>query len=364
MDFQQFVAAFAGKRLIRDMNSPGGLLLVPRHTVLDRKHLRLLFDHDVELGFRDIETPAADSSLQAEAAAHVRPPSPDGGSLASLQAKCTEMLDGTTIKMQEYFDEIRFTKKVPIEDIRSDIMPHIQEASEHPHLFGLLSNLQAKDDYTYRHNIGVGVLATLLGKWLGLRSKELSELSTAATLHDVGKMLIPLEVLNKPGKLTPEEYELIKKHTLFGYEMLSQTKGAAPIEATVALQHHERQDGSGYPYGIKAADINLYSKIVAVADVYHAMSSRRAYHEPAPFYAILNRMMNNGFGEFDPKIVRVFIDKIMQMAVGNDVLLSDDRRGTIVLVHPGDPLRPLVQVGNEFIDLRSELSLHITQVIG
>jgi HD-GYP domain-containing protein (c-di-GMP phosphodiesterase class II) len=341
-DYRMHINHYMGKRLIREINASGGLLLIPADTVLDERHLRLIADHGCEITEQDVRAVSE---------------------FAAQQEQCESLIDSTTLKVQAYFDEIRFTQKIPIDDIRSDLLPHINQAAEHPHLFGLLSVLQAKDDYTYRHNLGVGVLSALLGKWLGLTDMKISELTMAATLHDVGKLKIPLEVLNKPGKLTADEYNLIKQHAHFGYEMLTETKGSTPIEAIVALQHHEREDGSGYPFGLKKDDIAYFSKIVAVADVYHAMSSTRSYHEPAPFYDILNRMMHNGFGEFDPRIVRVFIDRIMQMAVGNEVLLSDDRTGSIVLVHPSDPLRPLIKIGEIFVDLSQIPDLQIKQVM-
>ena len=173
----------------------------------------------------------------------------------------------------------------------------------------------------------------------------------------------PVEILNKPGRLTAEEFDLIKLHPVFGYEMLMRTDGSTEREKLVALQHHERQDGSGYPYGIRGDRIDAYSRIVAVCDVYHAMSSRRSYHEPSPFYAILEQMSQNRFGEFDAAIVGVFIDKMMNMTVGNDVKLSDGSIGSIVLVHPTEPLRPLVKIGERFVDLRREPNVKIEQVI-
>ena len=331
---------FLNQQLLRDIHTRTGLLLIQAGTILDERNLRLIQDHRLELSASDAR--------------------PIG--LAAEQERCREEVELATQKVQTYFDEIRENQKVPIEDIPANVMPHIAQAAEHPHLCGLLHNLQAKDDYTYRHNIGVGVLAALLGKWLGLGEREVSELTMAATLHDVGKMRIPLEVLNKPGRLTEEEFELIKRHPEFGCELL-RAAGAAERDMLVALQHHERQDGSGYPHGIRGEEIDYFSKIVAVCDVYHAMSSRRSYHEPAPFYKILNQMTDNKFGEFDPHIVNVFIDRMMQMMVGNEVLFSDRSVGLIVLIPPSDPLRPLVKIGETFVDLRHRPELRIEQVL-
>jgi HD-GYP domain-containing protein (c-di-GMP phosphodiesterase class II) len=332
---------FIGKQLLRDIHTTTGLLLVHAGAILDDKYLRIIQDHRIELFQRDVRTI----------------------NFAAEQELCREEVERATHKVQTYFEEIRANQKVPIEDIRTDVMPHITQAAEHPHLFGLLNNLQAKDDYTYRHNIGVGILSALLGKWLGLCDQDVTELTMAATLHDIGKMRIPIEVLNKPGRLTEAEFDLIKKHPEFGYEMLQTTSGTSERDLLVALQHHERQDGSGYPYGIRGEEMDYFSRIVAVCDVYHAMSSKRSYHEPAPFYKILNQMEDNKFGEFDPHIVNVFIDRMMQMMVGNEVLLSDERIGLIVLINPSEPLRPLVKIGSEFIDLRTHPSIQIEQVL-
>src|SRR5690606_5439508 len=260
------------------------------------------------------------------------------------------------------FDEIRETKQLPLPEIQR-FVPSLLEVAEQSDLFRLLSSLQAKDDYTYRHNIGVGVISAMLGKWLHLNEQDLSALTLAATLHDVGKMNIPLEIINKPGKLTDVEYKLMQKHTVFGFEMIQNTPGTSRDEALVALQHHEREDGSGYPHGIFGNRIHPLSKIVAVADVFHAMTSRRAYKAAAPFYAILREMDDGRFGEFDPKAISVFIEKMMQSLVGNYVRLTDLREGLIVMIHPHDPIRPLVQIDNQFIDLSRVRRIEIQQVL-
>ncbi|MCD9022085.1 HD-GYP domain-containing protein [Cohnella silvisoli] len=202
-----------------------------------------------------------------------------------------------------------------------NIIPMIHHTTEHQNLFGLFATLQSKDDYTYRHNLGVGVISTLIGQWLDMEESDLSELTMAATLHDVGKVKIPLDILNKPGKLTDEEYAMMKKHAEFGYEIIKQTPGTNHRQALVALQHHERQDGSGYPHGIQSSDIDLFSRIIAVADIFHAMSSRRSYRNASPFYDILRQMQNDTFGALDPEITRLFLGKIMQSLIGNEVLL-------------------------------------------
>nr|WP_281064467.1 HD-GYP domain-containing protein [Cytobacillus eiseniae] len=239
----------------------------------------------------------------------------------------------------------------------------IYEVTNEESLFSLFATLQAKDDYTYRHNIAVGSISTLIGTWMGLEQKELLQLTTAALLHDVGKMLIPQDLLNKPSKLTKEEFALIKNHTVLGYEIIKETIGTSHRVALVALQHHERMDGNGYPFGIKKEKIDLFSRIVSVADVFHAMTSKRSYRDPSPFYEVLFQMEKDTFGSLDPTITRLFIRKMMDCLIGSKIILTDGREGKIILVPTHDPTHPLIQVGNEFVDLSRDLSIRINKIL-
>src|SRR5690625_7353760 len=133
------------------------------------------------------------------------------------------------------------------------------------------------------------------------------QLTTDVLLHDVGKMLVPEEILNKPGQLTEEEFQEMKNHTLYGYEILKDTVGVNHRQALVALQHHERMDGSGYPLQLKRDEIDLFSRIVAVADVFHAMSSNRVYQERSPLYEVLAEMEREVIAKLDPEITYLFI---------------------------------------------------------
>lgn len=155
----------------------------------------------------------------------------------------------------------------------------------------------------------------------------------------------------------------MKKHTTFGYEMIRDTVGTNHTQALVALQHHERMDGSGYPFGVLGNRITDFSKIVAVADVFHAMTSDRFYRKAAPLYEVLLQMEESVFGKLDPYICRVFINKLMQSMLGNEVELTDGRKGKIVMILATDPLRPLVNIDEDFIDLSKHRSLGIVRVI-
>jgi HD-GYP domain-containing protein (c-di-GMP phosphodiesterase class II) len=274
-----------------------------------------------------------------------------------------KVVDESVTQINEIFQVSRRSKKVPLLEIQQQIIPHINQITNKPNLLILLTSLKSKDDYTYRHSFAVAVISTLIGKWFGLKENELSELATSAILHDIGKLKIPLDILNNPGKLTKDEYDFTKKHSIFGYEMIKETAGSTHRQALVALQHHERQDGSGYPFGIGADKIDLFSRIVGVADVFHAMTSKRAYRNAFPFYETLKQMHQNAFGVFDARIIHLFLNKMMQSLVGNHALLTDGRIGCIIMINPEDPIRPLVRIEKAFVDLSKESTIHVEQIV-
>ncbi|AWV34149.1 MULTISPECIES: HD-GYP domain-containing protein [Paenibacillus] len=332
--------SFIGKQLVANLFNDKGVFVLPALTLLSAEHIRLIRQHKITLESHDV--------VQLDSAEFFQ--------LA---------IDDCTAAIENIFEQIRHNKnkRIPMLEVRNEVIPFIQQVSEKNDFYGVLAALQTKDDYTYRHNVAVGIISTLLGKWLKLKSEDLSMLTIAATLHDIGKMRIPDDILTKPGPLSDEEFQLMKKHTTFGYEMIRDTVGTNHTQALVALQHHERMDGSGYPFGVLGNRITDFSKIVAVADVFHAMTSDRFYRKAAPLYEVLLQMEESVFGKLDPYICRVFINKLMQSMLGNEVELTDGRKGKIVMILATDPLRPLVNIDEDFIDLSKHRSLGIVRVI-
>lgn len=278
-------------------------------------------------------------------------------------AEVAKMVDRAARQMESVFETVSRTGAVPIDEIKQDILPAISRAAQIPHIYHLFYELKAKDEYTYRHTICVGIIATLIGKWLKLENEDLFDLTLGATLHDIGKAKIPAKILNKPGTLTQDEYQMMKQHTVYGYQLLSNIPEINERAALIALQHHEREDGRGYPFQLKSGKISRLAKIVAIADVYHAMSSSRVYHQAEPFHIVISQMQNDVFGKFDPEIMLVFLFRIMDSLVGRRVLLSNGEEGTIIMVDPYEPLRALVRSEDTLIDLRLNRGLRISQVL-
>jgi putative nucleotidyltransferase with HDIG domain len=334
-----------GNVMKNDIFNASGLLVIPANTILNQDHIDLIAKQRITV------LPHNLTVLPKEA------PIFKSNTNDLLVSKATE-------EMKDVFFRFRSGDAPSVDEMSTSLIPTIQEAIEYPSLFGLMSGLQAKDDYTYRHNIGVAVISTMIGKWLKLDSEALHTLTLAAALHDIGKVKIEDDILNKPGKFTDDEYALMKQHTTYGHELLSGFEGLPPEVPAVALQHHERLDGKGYPNGLTGDKMSYFSKIVAVADVFHAMTSNRVYREEIPFYKVLLQMRADSYGKMDPAICNLFVLRMMEMSIGSEVILSDQSKGNIVLVFPDDPIHPLIQVNDKFYDMRQQSKLFIERLVG
>ncbi|WP_353892718.1 HD-GYP domain-containing protein [Proteinivorax hydrogeniformans] len=221
----------------------------------------------------------------------------------------------------------------------------------------ILGRLFSQDNdhmYLYKHSLNVAILSGIIGKWLGLTKNEVRRLVYSGLLHDIGKLQVPQSILNKPGKLTDEEFFEIQKHCLFGYQTLKSKHNISGDVFTAIAQHHEREDGSGYPKGLMGSQIHIFAKILAVADVYDAMTSNKVYRRKFSPFFVAEQIAQNSYGILDTKISRVFLDNIATFYVGNKVALSDGMVGEIIYIKPSEPTKPVVKVEDQYIDLTFE----------
>lgn len=246
----------------------------------------------------------------------------------------------------------------------------IEEILKNDEIAFNLGDLKSVDDYTFEHSVNVCVLSLLSGISLGLKKVALVELGIGAILHDIGKILIPQEVLNKPGLLDDSEFDTVKRHARLGYDVLSRIKGVSQGSATVALYHHERFDGNGYPTGMNGDAIPLYSRIVAIADVFDALTSDRVYSKKISPYKAMEYVISMVGAHFDQEIVRRFTRQLGFFYRGLHLELST---GEIAVVVMPQNARPVVRVlrdarGMELrnhyeIDLLKNPSVQVRQVI-
>jgi putative nucleotidyltransferase with HDIG domain len=241
------------------------------------------------------------------------------------------------------FHEARMGNAIKV----SEAAPLVDEINDsitrNPEAFLNLARLKTKDDYTYMHSIAVSALMIALGKQLGFTGASLKEVGLAGLLHDVGKMLIPYEILNKPGKLTDEEFAIIKEHPRKSWEILKDSPNITDVVLDVCLHHHERVDGTGYPEHISDNPLSLFARMGAVCDVYDALTSNRCYKngwEPAE---TIRKMAEWRNGHFDERVFQAFVKTIGIYPSGTLVRLKSGRLAIVIEQTGKSLLTPIVK---------------------
>lgn len=226
-----------------------------------------------------------------------------------------------------------------------------------------LSKVRSVNEYTYTHSLNVSLLCSLLGSWLNLGHDHIEQLSYCGILHDIGKSKIPSEILDKPTPLTEQEFAEIKKHPIEGYKLLENNEQIGRDVASAVLMHHEREDGSGYPFGLKSKQIHYYAKILAVVDIYDAMTSNRAHKKRQPPFDVLEMYESEYLTKCDTGIMLTFLNHISSYYVGTMVKLSDGSTGEIVYINSNRISRPLIRINSSIIDLSTSPQLKIVEML-
>lgn len=247
--------------------------------------------------------------------------------------------------VQQAMTDLRMGRDINTEQVGRVVDGLADSVLRNPAALTSLSRLKSFDEYTFFHSVNTAVLALGLGRSLGMQRDSLQVLGMGTLLHDVGKTRIPLEILNKPGRYAPSEYEIMKQHTLRGAEILSQTRGLKEGAIKPALEHHERVDGSGYPCQRKEEELSVFGLIGSVVDIYDAMTSDRVYHKAMTPHQALQFLYDLGQkGHLAPYLVERFIRCVSVYPVGSCVELNTGEIAIVCQVHEGMPLQPRVMV--------------------
>jgi len=246
--------------------------------------------------------------------------------------------------LETIFEDIRLGRSVDTEGAKEVVRSMVDSITRNPDAELWFTQLRKKDEYTADHSLNVCVLTLVFGRHLNFTESVLNELGIGALLHDIGKMRIPINVLNKPGPLTEDELALVRKHPTFGAEILKKTSGVSQTAVDIAYCHHERVDGEGYPRGLKADEISLFSKMVAVVDVYDAITSNRVYHHGMSPCDALRNMYQWQHKDFDESLVEDFIQCLGIYPVGSVVQLNTNEIGIIMNDNKEHRLKPTVML--------------------
>ncbi|WP_338042483.1 HD-GYP domain-containing protein [Paenibacillus ginsengarvi] len=220
----------------------------------------------------------------------------------------------------------------------------IDDLSQNPTAMIMLTDISVTDHYLYQHSLNVCIYATMLGLSEGYSHQDLAVLGLGALLHDIGKTKIPLDILQKPGKLSGSEFEAMKRHTEFGYMLLKDEPNIPLLSAHCALQHHERIDGSGYPRGIRGGEIHEFAKWIGLVDSYDAMTSNRVYRSAMLPHQAVEALYAGANTLYETSMVEHFRDKVAIYPLGTTVTLNTGESGVVVDINSQSPQRPIVRV--------------------
>jgi len=340
----------SGDRLSEDVFNAYGLHVLSKGTLLNEKEISRIFQHQID--YIEIDWRSSGTEPSTESTDPVQAYNP------LLRPLYQDAVAGA----EQLFEKALAEGRIYEDDVKESFQPLVENFRTERDVVSLLLMLNSQDDYTYQHSVQVGMLSYYIARWLGWSETETVHAGKAGFLHDVGKCKIADAILNKPTKLTDDEYREIRNHPKYGFDILNESFDDSAI-ALAALQHHERMDGTGYPQGLQGDEIHPMARIVAVADVYSAMISSRVYSDKKDLLFVLRELYELSFKELDPDITHTFIRHMVPNFIGKRVELSNGDSGTIVMTHPTDFFRPLVQTGEQqFVDLSVNRNVEIKHV--
>lgn len=251
---------------------------------------------------------------------------------------------------------VMHNEEIDSKAILQDVENVVSKGRNGLHILDMLQCMRGYDDVTYVHSVNVALLSNMIGRivYPDISKEELDVLTLSGLLHDIGKMMVPDNIIQKKGRLTLPEYSVVKTHVLFGNNILKGLKNLDPRVAEVAMRHHERCDGTGYPGGYRRDQIEPFARIVAIADTYDAMTSDRVYRAAICPFDVIQMFEREGIVKFDVEFLLPFLEKAVQAYLNTEVKLSTNEVGKVVMINKNEFSKPVVQVGDEFYDLSNE----------
>ncbi|WP_100373947.1 HD-GYP domain-containing protein [Bacillus sp. FJAT-45037] len=323
-----------GVRLGRDIYSDNGQILLYKGAVLTDRLLDRLIDVGVFFIYIEdqlTEDILVDSVIREETKQRA---------LQSIKHEFKTISEQATLNKTMNLDHVSKSFSSIVDSILEDIQGNTDA-------LGMLSDTYIYDNYIFTHSLNVTIYSLGLAVKLGFSRKQLQEIGLGALLHDVGKVAIPVEVLNKPGRLEKEEFDLVKTHARAGFDLLRDIPNIPLLAAHCAFQHHERLDGNGYPRGLSADLIHPYAKIIGIADVFDAVTSHRVYRKPMLPHEGLELLYAGADRLFDKKLIEAFRETISIYPVGLTVKLNDGRLGIVVKQNRNMSTHPVIRIFKE-----------------
>jgi putative nucleotidyltransferase with HDIG domain len=340
-----------GMELANDVLTSNGLILIPTNTIITQNlifKLNLYQILSVDIKEKLIEYTTIYTNDDVE--------------FTQKYLRFKENYDRHKEKLTKQLNDISNGKNVDIKDLfnlSNNLIKSLKTKSE---LFNYLNHLKSVDEYTYSHSLNVSMLCNIFGQWLHLDKEEIENLTISGLLHDIGKLAIDPKIINKPGKLTEDEFAIIEKHPELGFNLVKDFDIPQEIKLGI-LMHHEKIDGSGYPLKLKDSQIHDFAKIIAIADIYDALTSVRSYHKKTSPFKVIRLFERESYGLLDTRYLFVFLENIAYNYLHRKVRLSNGEVGRIIFIHRTTPSKPILDMGISIIDLEDEIDLDIEEIM-
>ncbi|MCT4542073.1 MAG: HD-GYP domain-containing protein [Vallitalea sp.] len=341
-----------GMELANDVLTENGLILIPSNSIITQNHIfKMNLYQIISVDIKEYIPPRQYELFEEENILYNK-----------KFIKFKDRYDENRKELKNQLNNISDGGNINIDDLlylSKDLLRTLKTKSE---LFNYLNHLKSLDEYTYSHSLNVSMLCNIFGQWLHLDKKEIDNLTIAGLLHDIGKLSIDVDIINKPGKLTDEEFAIIKKHPEIGYNLVKNLNIPEEIKLGI-LMHHEKIDGSGYPFHLKDTQIHDFAKIISIVDIYDAMTSVRSYHKKTSPFKVIKLFEQESYGLLDTKYLFIFLQHIAYNYLHREVKLTDGQIGKIIFIHRMTPSKPIVDVGEAIIDMQDEMSLDVEEIL-
>jgi putative nucleotidyltransferase with HDIG domain len=342
-----------GMQLSREVISDNDIFLIPADTILTKNHMLKLELYQIGYVYiyEIVDSQTDYISSHSERITRTKD-----------FKEFHEEYNNQLTSLKNSFSKITETGDVDMDELDNLAHNISSEINKHTNIFSYLCRLQAKDDTLYTHSMNVSIYGNIFAKWLRLNETDVMNLTIAGMLHDIGKTMIDDAILNKEGKLTDDEFKIIKNHTILGYKMISQSTLDYGIKQAV-LMHHERINGYGYPLGIHWDNVHNYSKIIGIVDIYDAMTADRPYHKAYHPFFVIRMFEEECYGVLDTGYLYTFLQHIANNYLGERVLLSTGEEGQIVFINSQSPSRPLIKTKDMIYNLLERNDITIREFI-
>jgi HD-GYP domain-containing protein (c-di-GMP phosphodiesterase class II) len=358
-----------GQMLVQDVFSMTNEPIVNKNTILNHEHLRVLMRFNIEeidiisesgnkvqINATKQETTRTEKASEKNTPAFVH---------KEEELSFPSMYLQSIKKFKQLFTNWQSGSNIDMLEVRQSVLQVLQEGTNFPREMLLLHHYATREDYIYHHAVSVGILSTFLAKKLNYSSGDCIQIGLAGVLSDCGMAKVQPSILRKSGALSPHEFDEIKKHTIHGYNLLKKIPSIKEGVLLGVLQHHEREDGSGYPLKVQGTKLHPFSKILAVADVYLAMTAERPYRSKQSPFRVIEMMMKDQFGKFNHQVMSALISGLSTFSVGSKVKLSNQEIGEIIFIEDNHPTRPMIKLieNNDIIALKSRNDIYIEELL-